>query len=238
MIPKRLHYVWVGGRLPDRYAGFIEGWRRLHPTWEVMAWNESNIDFSHPLIAEALRNCKWAKVADIARMVAVHKYGGIYLDTDFELLKPLDPLTEEACFVALQGETQASDLVANGVFGAEPGHWFVAETLRTLLSMRTIPFGLERPTRYGPKLVTRLLWRHGLRENTVGGTRLKDILVLPAPVFFPYPFEGTFTPDSIVAETLAIHHWEKSWGGTLPAPLRLARKVKRHLDALIRPRHA
>ena len=229
MIPKRLHYVWVGGPVPARYQAFIDGWRRLHADWEIVAWNESNIDLSHPSIAAAYRAKKWATVADIARLMAVAEQGGIYLDTDFEVLQPLDSLLHHRCFLSFQGAVKASDLVGNGCFGAVAGHWFIREALRTVLAMRPIPFGLDRPTRYGPKLITRLLRQHGLRDEVPEGTDIKDIRILPAPVFFPYPHGARFTPDCIQDNTLAIHWWDSSWVKDLPLPLRMARRVKRGL---------
>ena len=71
-----------------------------------------------------LKKKRWAKVADIARLQAVLKMGGIYLDTDFELHKPLTSMLKHRCFYAFQEERPSADWVCNGIFGAEPDHWF------------------------------------------------------------------------------------------------------------------
>jgi len=92
MIPKIIHYVWVGSPLPHKQRSYIETWRRAHPSYEVVCWNESNIDLQVPVIRDAYRRRKWSMVADIARLIAVHQHGGICLDTDFEVYKPLDEL--------------------------------------------------------------------------------------------------------------------------------------------------
>ncbi|MFC7610566.1 glycosyltransferase family 32 protein [Teichococcus aestuarii] len=102
MIPKRIHYVWVGGPMPDRYRVLVDHWRHLHPDWELVHWSERNIDFSHAPLREAYRRRQWARVSDIARLLAVHRHGGIYLDTDFKVLKPLDPLLDNQCFLSFQ----------------------------------------------------------------------------------------------------------------------------------------
>ena len=72
MIPKRLHYVWVGGTLPDKQRAFIDTWRSSNPDYEIVAWNEDNIDMTLPAIARAYARRRWATVADIARLIAVN----------------------------------------------------------------------------------------------------------------------------------------------------------------------
>jgi hypothetical protein len=223
MIPKKIHYVWVGGPLPEKQRAFIETWRRTNPSYEVVCWDENTIDFSIPVIREAYRRGRWATVADIARLVAVHQHGGIYLDTDFEVFKPLDRLLSDRCFCAFQREADPTDWVCNGVFGAEPKHWFVRDALEQVLSLRPAPFGIERPTRYGPKLFTRLLRRRGLTAYSQRGVRIEDVFIHPVPVFFPFGWGEQFSGECIGPDTLAAHFWEKSWEKDVPVLLRAAK---------------
>ncbi len=223
MIPKIIHYVWVGGPLPDKQRSYIETWRRTNPSYEVLCWNESDIDFSVPVIHDAYRRGRWSTVADIARLIAVHRHGGIYLDTDFEVYKPLDGLLNDSCFCAFQREAHPTDWVCNGVFGAEPGHWFVREALHNAVNMRGGPFGIDRPTRYGPKLFTRLLRQHGLTAYSPQGTRVRDVFIHPVRVFFPFAWDEEFTAECISPDTIAAHFWEKSWEKEVPAFVRLAK---------------
>jgi mannosyltransferase OCH1-like enzyme len=229
MIPKILHYVWVGGPLPRRQQDYIATWRETNPSFEVMRWNEDNIDMSHPTIKRAYARKKWAKVADIARLQAVGTMGGIYLDTDFKLFKPLDPLLSRSCFFAFQEAEDGTDWVSNGAFGATPGHWFIKQALDELRAMRPSPFLPERPTAFGPKHITRLLRRSGLTHYSPDGVMVKDIFVAPVRTFFPFHFRETFTPACVTEQTLGAHFWEKSWEGTIPLPVRLARTALKRL---------
>jgi hypothetical protein len=228
MIPRRLHCVWVGGPLPDEAARRLEGWRRHNPGWDLTVWNDGNIDFSIPFIARAYRRRRWAAVADAVRLWAVARHGGIYLDTDVEAVRPFEPQVRHRCFFGFQLREHPTDWVNTAVFGAEPDHWFVERALAALLRAGDDPLarllGIERPTRYGPRLVTRLLREAGLDRYadegvTVGG----DVAVLPTDVFYPYSWEEEYTADCITPRTLAVHLWEQSWkkGGAaaLAAPL-------------------
>lgn len=226
MIPKILHYVWVGGPLPAAQQAFIASWRETNPDFEIIGWNERNIDMSSTIIRHAYRDKKWAKVADIARLQAVLTMGGIYLDTDFRLYQSLAPMLKYSCFYAFQEtDGHSSDLVCNGVFGAEPNHWFVREALDGLYAMKPNWIMPERPTMFGPKHITRLLRRHGLQGYAPHGVTIKDIFIAPMPWFFPFHFDEEFTPDCITAETLAAHFWEKSWATSIPLPVRIVKAI-------------
>lgn len=241
MIPKRIHYVWVGGPLPDRYRRFVEGWQRLHPDWEFVHWNESNIDFTCGPLQAAYQQRQWAKVSDIARLIAVHRHGGIYLDTDFEVLRPLDRLLENQCFLSFQDAEKPSDLLANGCFGAVPDHWFIREALEAVLRIRSLPFGFDRPTRYGPKLITRLMRQHGLwaeEADTAKEAVVGDIRIYPWRVFFPYPYGAEFTPACITDDTLAVHFWDRSWSTSLPRHIRLAQAARKRIFRTLQSLHS
>ncbi len=225
MIPKHIHYVWVGGPLPEAQRSYIASWRRTNPDYEFTLWNESNIDFSLDLLSQAYNKRKWAKVADIARLVAILRHGGIYLDTDIQLHRRLDPLLHHRCFFGFQDKQPSKDWVANGVIGAEKGHWFIEHALTNLLNMRSLP-GLERPTAFGPKLITRLLVAEGLHSYSPSGTAVKDVFVCPTEYFFPYPFGAEFHSSCITPDTFGVHFWERSWEKTVPAWIRFGKAVR------------
>lgn len=231
MIPRVIHYVWVGGPLPDLQRSYIQTWRDTNPDYQFIQWNESNLDFSIPLLRQAYTERKWAKVADIARLLAILRHGGMYLDTDIKLVKPLDPLLERHCFFGFQTELPSRDWVANGVMGARQGHWFIARTLTALLGIRSLP-GFERPTSFGPKLVTKLLISEGLDANPLHvhryyqGAQVKDIYICPTRYFFPYPFGAEFEPGCVTPETYGIHFWERSWEKDVPRWVRIAKGAR------------
>jgi hypothetical protein len=224
MIPKLLHYVWVGSPLPDSQRAYLDTWRESNPDFGIVCWNEKNIDMSQPIIRDAYKNKKWAKVADIARLQAVQRMGGIYFDTDFKIFKSLMPMLSYRCFYAFQTKEPNADWIGNSVFGAEPDHWFIEEALHGLYAMKPslLP---ERPTAFGPKHITRLLRDKGLHEYDPQGVMVRDVYVAPVPVFFPFHHTETFTPECIIEQTLAAHFWEGSWKGTVPLPVRIAKKL-------------
>jgi hypothetical protein len=229
MIPKRLHYIWVGSKLPAKQRGFIDSWRETNPDFEIVEWNEGNIDMDIPAIARAYARRRWATVADIARLIAVYQQGGIYLDTDFQVYRPLDGLLAHRCFFAFQYEQHPTDWVGNGVFGAVPGHPFIARAMETAVQIRGNPLGLDRPTKYGPKLITRLLREEGLRDYSADGVTLRDMFICPKTMFFPFAYGDEFSDDCLTADTLAAHFWERSWGKDVPAPIRWAQSVRRRI---------
>jgi hypothetical protein len=231
MIPRKIHYVWVGGPLPAKQQSYIDTWHAHNPDYEMIRWSEHNINFSVPAVRQAYRQRRWSKVADIVRLMAVHEQGGIYLDTDFEVRKPLDRLLQHRGFWSFQFDYHPTDWVCNGVFGAEPGHWFVKEALDRVLGMAPVPFGLERPTRTGPKLITGLLREQGLNAYDHKGVQVRDMFILPTPMFFPFGLGEEFSEACITSETLAVHFWERSWEKDIPRGIRVARYIKARLGA-------
>jgi Glycosyltransferase sugar-binding region containing DXD motif len=229
MIPKRLHYVWVGSTLPARQRGFIDSWRDTNPEFEIVGWNEDNIDMKLPAIARAYARRRWATVADIARLFAVYQQGGIYLDTDFRVYRPLDGLLSHGCFFVFQHEQHPTDWVCNGVFGAVPEHPFIARAIKAALSIKGNPLGLDRPTNYGPKLITRLLREEGLRHYSPDGVRVSDKFVCPKTMFFPFDHGEEFSEDCLAGDTLAAHFWDRSWAKDIPTPIRWVQSVRRRV---------
>jgi len=108
MIPKIIHYCWFGGKpLPDEVKKYMETWKKYCPYYEITEWNESNFDVNqNQYCREAYEAGKWAFVSDYARLKILYDYGGIYMDTDMEVCKPLDRLASYALWVGLGGEKQ------------------------------------------------------------------------------------------------------------------------------------
>ena len=92
MIPKKIHYVWVGNNpKPKEVLKCINTWKKYMPEYEIIEWNEKNFNInSHPYVMNAYKEKKWAFVSDYIRMYAIYNQGGIYFDTDIEVKKNLD----------------------------------------------------------------------------------------------------------------------------------------------------
>lgn len=119
MIPKMIHYCWFGGKpLPKDVLDCIKTWEKYCPDYEIKRWDESNFDVnSHPFMKAAYEAKAWAFVSDYARLKVVYDNGGIYLDTDVELLKKPDFLLENQCYIGIQ---QPESLCTTGLgFGAQ-----------------------------------------------------------------------------------------------------------------------
>ncbi|MEG2711862.1 MAG: capsular polysaccharide synthesis protein, partial [Clostridia bacterium] len=126
-IPKKIHYVWVGGKeKPADIKRCMKTWQKYLKDYEIIEWNESNFDIdSHPFVKAAYKAKKWAFVSDYIRAYAIYNQGGIYLDTDILMLDKLDDLLENKAFVGYENY----DHPFTAVFGAEPGHPFIKDML-------------------------------------------------------------------------------------------------------------
>lgn len=106
MIPKVIHYCWFGGNpLPDSAKKCISSWRKYLPDFEIKVWNERNFDVkSIPYTREAYRLKKFAFVSDYARMWILYNYGGIYFDTDVEVIKPFNDIILRGNFMGFEAQ--------------------------------------------------------------------------------------------------------------------------------------
>ena len=125
MIPKIIHYCWFGGNpYPEDVKKCIESWKKNLPDYEIREWNEGNFDFNQiPYTKEAYETKKWAFITDYVRLHALNLYGGIYMDTDVEILKSLDPFLHEKGFAGFE----RIDGIQTGLMAAEKGHPFIRE---------------------------------------------------------------------------------------------------------------
>lgn len=209
MIPRILHYIWVGGRaLPGKFQVNIETWKRTNPDFEVRAWTDDNLSFDGPYLETCRRLGNWANASNYLRLQKVAEHGGIYLDVDVMLVRPLAPLLTHGCFFGFQVATREQDWVNNAVFGAEPGHWFIDQMRTRLLAEFD---GAEAANHSAPRLLTRMLVEQGLDRYDPRGVTVAGIRIEPQPVFYPFSWREPFRLAAVAPETLAVHFWEKSW---------------------------
>ena len=119
MIPKKIHYCWFGrGEKPKLARKCIESWKRYCPDFEIIEWNEDNFDVTKYAYSKyCFDNKKWAFLSDFVRLIVIYENGGIYFDTDVEVIKSLDNLLQYEAFYGFENE----DYVATGLgFGSVP----------------------------------------------------------------------------------------------------------------------
>ena len=204
-IPKTLHYCWFGGNpKPEKVLTCIESWKKFCPDYKIIEWNEQNYDCSRALYTkQALERKQWAFVTDYARLEILYQHGGIYVDTDVELIRPLDDLLQYDAFFGFQNNNQ----VASGLgCGARKGHPLLLELLKDYDRPFIMENGMEDHGNC-PGRNTETLVRLGLRAD---GTRqtLADAEFFPVDSFCPMNF--TTGKLTITPNTYSIHHFHSS----------------------------
>lgn len=122
MIPKIIHYCWFGGKeKPEDVKRYISSWKKYCPDYEIKEWNESNFDINeNNYCREAYEAQKWAFVTDYVRLKVLYEYGGIYMDTDVEVVKPLEPLLH---YRALSGYESESRIQTGTMCACRDNEW-------------------------------------------------------------------------------------------------------------------
>lgn len=234
-IPKRIHYCWFGRNPKPKLAErCIKSWKKYCPDYEIVEWNEDNFDISAcPLyVRQAYEAKKWAFVTDYVRLKVVFEHGGVYMDTDVELKKPLDSLLDYQGYFGFEDSVH----ICTGVgFGAVKGAPILFELMQ---SYTDIPFIREDgsqdilpcPQRDAP-----VFRRHGLKEDGSRQILQDNILVLPATCLCPISYmDGK---KQITESTISVHWFSASWHTQAErdqhkANIRKAKKA-RHIDELL-----
>ena len=213
MIPKIIHYCWFGvNPLPPLAEKCIASWRKFLPDYEVRVWNEDNFDVNMiPYIAEAYRLGKYAFVSDYARFWILYKYGGLYFDTDVEVIRPMDDLIEKGDFMGCESDAQhgAMPTVAPGLgLGISAGSSLVKKLLDEYEGKHFIlsDNGVVQETIVD--ITTRVLVQAGLKSIS-GIQKLEGVWIYPSEYFCPIHIVTKrlhITPNS-----RTIHHYMASW---------------------------
>ena len=206
MIPKVIHYIWVGGKpLPPLAEKCIESWKKYCPDYEIIRWDETNFDISsNQYCKEAYESKKFAFVSDYVRLFALVNHGGVYMDTDVELVKPIDEFMKHQAFSGFESET----IIPTGIMACEKDFPLFRELLLEYIDRKFIlpdgSFNMTANVTY----ITKTCLKKGLMLNnhlqTVDGFTL-----YPNDVFCPKSFgTGKF---EITENTHSIHYFAASW---------------------------
>lgn len=207
VIPKVIHYCWFGHNpIPDQYKKWMESWHKYCPDYEIKEWNEDNYDITkNGYMYEAYQNKKWGFVPDYARLDIIYEHGGIYLDTDVELVGNLDDMLYQKGFAGFERET----FVNLGLgFGAEKGLPIIKEMRDAYANLHFVNSDGSCNLTASPEYQTNFLLTKGLKLN--GEYQIiGDMVIYPEKMFSgkcPYTRRVRLKPY-----TKSIHHYDASW---------------------------
>ena len=207
MIPKVIHYCWFGGSpLPPLAEKCIESWRKYCPDYEIKEWNESNYDFTkNNYMNQAYEAKKWGFVPDYARIDILHTYGGVYLDTDVEMIKPIDDIMTNSAFCGFEDKQN----VAFGLgFGSVAGFSLWKDLLVEYDKISFINEDRSLNLTASPVYTTKWLLERGLVLN--GKLQATDgLTVYPTEYFCPLNYSTGRL--KITQKAYTIHHYDASW---------------------------
>lgn len=210
MIPKKIHYCWFGNsEKPKNITEYIESWRKILPEYEFMEWNESNfnVENSIPYVKEAYAAKKYAFVSDYVRLYALKTYGGIYLDTDVEIVKPFDELFENYGLVT--GFETLQTLIT-AFIACEKENDIITEFLSRYETLKFIKDDSSFDMTPINNRFTDLMVEYGLAINNEKQTLHNDaVLIFPYETFTGYDIENSH--PKVTENTYTIHHFQSSW---------------------------
>ncbi len=213
MIPKKIHYCWFGGNaLGENERKCITSWKKFCPEFEIIEWNESNCDLNvNNFVRQAYELKEYAFVADFFRYYVIYENGGIYLDTDVELIKPLDDLLDNEFYCGIEkNDADNINHISSGIgFGGVKNN-SVSKRLIEYYSSNDFTDGNGKPIKKcGPMVETPILIEMGFDENKDCLQKLQEATVYPSEYFAPKSFK---TGEIKVTEnTYSIHHYAMSW---------------------------
>lgn len=225
MIPKIIHYCWFGGKsIPKLEKRCMGSWRRVLPDYKVMRWDESTFDvYGNPFTAAAYKAKKYAFVADYVRLYALQKYGGIYLDTDVEVVKSFDDLLHYGAF----GGFETPLVMQTGVLAMVAENLIFKEFFEVYehISYEVDDNGNNK-TLPNSAILAQVLSKHGLKldnsRQSIGGME-----IFPQDYFCP--IDQATREIVVTPNTYAIHYLSGSW---FSWKLRFANRFKKIIGIL------
>lgn len=204
MIPKIIHFFWFGNKPKgEKEKKCIASWKKFCPDYEIKEWNESNVDLDIvPYVRQAYEAKKYAFASDVLRLWAIYTYGGIYLDTDVELIKSYDDLINCEGFIGFE----TNDFVNTGqCVACEKGNPIIKQMLDYYNDLQFDPNKVIKCT----EINTKILVDNGLLLN--GKKQIVDGFVVYPREFFN-PYDNIVDKTYITENTYSIHWYANSWG--------------------------
>jgi inositol phosphorylceramide mannosyltransferase catalytic subunit len=208
-IPKIVHQIWIGDKVPEKFKRFQQSWLKHHPDWEYRLWTQDDIEsfgFHNVELIHASRNA--GEMSDIMRYEILYRHGGVYVDFDFECLRPLDQLNHLYDFyIGIQPFDCGFVQLGIGLIGSIPGHPMLRHAIDSMKESWDMPGNRKNPPkRTGPIFFTRSFFA------CAGKSGLIDVAL---PVLYLYPlgckaFEMKYE-QWLEHGSLAVHHWAGSW---------------------------
>lgn len=184
--------------MPAHLRRYVETWQQVHPDWALAVWSEANLDWlaNQTLFdrAEEITPHVGQFRSDVARLEILHRYGGVYVDCDFEARQRIDDLCDAACWAAWETD---GVWVNNAIVGAEPGHPFLTDAIAALPESVERNRGKRPNIMSGPQFITPIALTH-------------DITLHPSAWFYPYRWDELDRADDDFPSAYAVHHWENA----------------------------
>lgn len=207
MIPKIIHFCWFGGKeKPDLAKKCIESWKKYCPDYEMREWNEESFDISSaPIyVQEAFQEKKWAFITDYVRLWAMYQFGGIYMDTDVEVVKPLDPFLQHKGFTGFEDDSH----MGTGIMASEQGLPLMATLLSYYDNRRFIREDGSLDMTTNTVSITNTLKQMGFEPNGKMQS-YEGFAIYPRDYFCPLDDATGKMHKS--DNTATIHWFNKSW---------------------------
>lgn len=210
-IPKIIHYCWFGkGEKPELARKCIESWKKYCPNYEFKEWNEDNFDInSNEYVKQAYESRKFAFVTDYVRLYALYHEGGVYMDTDVEVLKPVDEFLKHKAFSSFEN----NNMIPTGLMAAEKGNEWIKDLLNEYNDLKFIDKDGKMDLTTNVTRITNLTRdKYGLKLES-SYQDLKDGIVTMYPHEYFCPKDWETGKINLTENTYTIHHFSGSWHG-------------------------
>lgn len=214
MIPKIIHYCWFGGNpLPEDAKKCIASWKKYLPEYEIKEWNESNFDVNCcPYVKGAYEAKKYAFVSDYARFYVLYHYGGVYFDTDVEVICNMDSIIEKGPFMGFEKSFATQNPDKNFPLGVAAGLGMAAEKQMPVLKELIDVYNSKASFTFGEGTIvhytTEVLKKYGLENKNVKQL-VGGFTIYPDDVLCP--MDSTTGLIHLTSNTVSIHHYSCSW---------------------------